>query len=544
MNPTLSDVSKGHSLFAFIDQYCLGETSGLSHNSAFHRLCSLMRKMDVRTAVVEDISSSFAEIAAEGKALNTYFGQHIEIKAHRITFLAEEVIALDSLPKVKNDNFLSSSIIINFKDPKKDWNSYLFSAIVTIPKIKNDPKLGDVPLLNNFIHIRRKFKREVIITEEKKIEFTITGSFFCQQNSVTSVCAHASLCMTLNNMEIQEELITPEDINEIIGVDHKTSKFGPEGEARFTDKEIKKVLSQYALTYELLNFFENPNIGYNEYIYRYIESRCPVLLIFTTDVTTSHVVPILGHTLNSDMWRPEAETAYSPAASRLDAFKSASEWVDHFIIHDDNFGMYLCLPVDALKRVTLPKYDPTFRAHYAVVVKPSDVTTPSREAENASAIITYDLLQWRKKTGAPLDTWADRLLERMSHGRPIVIRTFLVKKEDYIYSLKERDFENNSFSAEDKQILVKDLPDRFWLSEITLPYLYTANKNKIIDCFYGCNYPESKTDIDIYDRWLQIRFPFVLVRHDPSGTPSISELSVKSHYPLLRLHREHDLLDW
>ena len=543
MNPRLSDVSKGHSLFAFIGQYCLGETSGLSHNAAFHRLCSLMRKMDVKTAVVEDIPSSFSEIAAECEALNTYFGQQVEIKAHRITFLSQEIIALDSLPQVKNDNFLSSSLIVNFKDPKKDWNSYLFSAIVTIPKIKNDPKLGDIPLLNNFIHIRRDFKREVSIAEEKKFEFTITGSFFCQQNSVTSVCAHASLCMTLNNMDIKEGLITPEDINKIIDVNHTASKFGPDGKARFTDKEIKKVLSQFALTYELLNFFENPNIGYNDYIYRYIESRCPVLLIFTTDVTTSHVVPILGHTLNSDMWRPEAETAYSPA-SRLDIFKSASEWVDHFIIHDDNFGMYLCLPVDALKRVTLPKYDPTFRAHYAVVIKPSDVTTPSREAENASAIITYDLLQWRQQTGAPLDTWAKILYKTMSSNRTIVIRTFLVKKGDYIYSLDKRDFENNSFSAADKQVLVKDLPDIFWLSEITLPNLYTANKNKIIDCFYGCNHGESNKENDIYDRWLQIRFPFVLVKNDPSGTPSITEMSVKSHYPLLRLHREHDILDW
>jgi hypothetical protein len=152
---------------------------------------------------------------------------------------------------------LSSSIIVNFKDPKKDWNSYLFSAVVTIPKIKNYPELGDLPLLNNFIHIRRTFKREVSISEDQKFEFAITGSFFCQQNSVTSVCAHASLCMTLNNMDLKEGLITPEDINKIIGVDHTTSKFGPEGKARFTDKEIKKVLSQFALTYELLNFFAN-----------------------------------------------------------------------------------------------------------------------------------------------------------------------------------------------------------------------------------------------------------------------------------------------
>ena len=74
-------------------------------------------------------------------------------------------------------------------------------------------------------------------------------------------------------------------------------------------------------------FFNNPNLEYNDFAYKYIESRCPVLLVFFTDNRGRHVVPILGHTLNSDMWRPEAKTAYSPI-SRLDQYKPASSWVN------------------------------------------------------------------------------------------------------------------------------------------------------------------------------------------------------------------------
>ena len=536
-------IEKGHSLFDFVSKYCLGEKSGLSHNSAFHRLCSLMRKMDVKTAIVEAYPRTQGEIKAECIALDTYFNQSVEVIAHRITFISEEISNIEDCSKLKNESFLSSAIIINFKDPAEGWKSYLFSSVVTIPKIKNSPKCGDIPLLNNYLHIYRAFNREIIISDNNRIEFSIIGTFFCQQNSITSVCAHASLCMVLNNMDLPSGIVTPEHINVIIGVDHKTKRFGKGQNFAFTNEEIKQVLSQYGLTYELLNFFENPNMEYNDYIYKYIESRCPVLLIFTTDLTTSHVVPILGHTLNSDMWRPEAETAYSPS-SRLDYIKSSSAWVDHFIIHDDNFGMYLCLLIDSLKRVTLPKHDPTFRAHYAVVVKPSDVTTSPREAEWAGAILLEDILRSYKAAKLPLDIWADRLLERISKSKPIVIRTFLVTRDTYLKSLNKRDFEDNVFFDADKQELVKNLPDRFWLSEITLPELYTANKSKIIDFFYSCNNPNLSNKNEIYDRWIQIRFPFVLLRRNEGSSPSISGLSVKSHFPLLKHEREHDELEW
>jgi hypothetical protein len=326
-------------------------------------------------------------------------------------------------------------------------------------------------------------------------------------------------------------------------VDHINKKFGEKATVKFTNEEIAKVLSQFNLTYELLNFFENPNMEYNDYIYKYLESRCHVLLVFNTDVNTSHVVPILGHTLNSDMWSPEAETAYSPP-SRLDLYKSASAWVDHFIIHDDNFGMYSCLPVNALKRVTLPKYDPTFRANYAVAIKPSDVTTTPREAEWACLIVTDDMLKRRNNIGQPVDIWTGRLIERLSKMRPIVLRTFLITKNDYLKTLETKDFEWNAFTDRDKQELIKDLPDRFWLSEITLPDLYTANKHKIIDFFYGCNHSKWDNDNQLFERWLQIRFPFVLIKRKANNAITSSPVAVKSHCPLIRFESEQDILDW
>jgi hypothetical protein len=548
-NIEIVSMKKGCSLFTFIETYCKGEISGLSPNKAFHRLCSLMRKMDAKTVVVETLDKDFPEVSKEYKAISEYYEKDVEFQALRFTFLLPDLrIDKDKIETLENNHFLASAIVINFdkiKDPVKPdeiigWYSYLFSAFVTIPKIN-----GVVPLLNNYVHVFRTFNREVSFVERvPSRKYSITGTFFCEQNAVTNVCAHASLCMILNNMDRGDEILTSEDINKIVGVNH-TSKSNTDRLARngLNQDDINKVLTTKGLKYKLLDFFSEPNIEYDAQIYHYLESRFPCLLVFTTKGQGSHIVPILGHTLNSDIWKPEAMRAYSHD-SAFEGYFSAVNWVDHFIIHDDNFGMYHCLPVDTLKKITLPKYDPYFRAAYAVPVVPSDVTTTAREAEWASIYITGDLLQRSKEKGERLDIWCERLVS----GKSIpTIRTFNLTKEEYYKSLGAQDFDGNSFSPHDKKVLTDDLPDRFWLSEISLPDLYAANKHKIIDFFYSSNDPEDVTETDeqkMKRRWLQVRLPYILMKRHADGKVSSYPLGVKSHYPLYPHITDKDKQEW
>ena len=539
-------IKKGHSLFDFIAEHVKGEVSGLSPNRAFHRLCSLMRKMKAHTVVIEQIDKSFNEVNKEYNALISYYEKDIEFEALRFTFILDEIDEIGKLKILDDDKFLASAIVINFnkvEDPVrinegKGWYSYLYSAFVTIPKIN-----GTIPLLNNYLHVYRQFNREVLYSDGRPPkQYKITGTFFSEQNAVTSVCAHASLCMILNNMEGTNDILVPEDINKIVGINHAEKKekdrLARDG---LNQDDINNVLISKGLTYKLLNFFSNPNIDYDAQIYNYLESRFPCLLVFTTKGQESHIVPILGHTLNSDIWKPEATVAYAHE-SAFDGYLSAVRWIDHFIIHDDNFGMYNCLPVDTLKKITLPKHDPYFRAAYAIAVVPADVTTSAREAEWASIFITTDILEWRISTGSPLDFWCKQLPKGI-----VTIRTFNISKEGYVESLKEKDFNGNSFSDEDKKNLTEDLPARFWLSEITLPDLYSANKHKIIDFFYRSDCPDdiqTQTDVMMRSRWLQIRFPYMLVKRTSDGNVSHSPLSVKSHYPLLPHSAESNKVEW
>ncbi len=556
-NPVPYKISEGNSLFDFTKNCCLNENEDGLSNIAFHRLCSLMRKMEVEWAIVENIYRDNIHIKSECEALDIRLNKKVEVKAYKVTFIVGDIDDPSDAQKLKlienldDNNFLASAIVINYRRATKDpWSSYVFNSIVVFPQ-KASSKRG-VPLLNNYYHVYRTFECFVATSNKTIKNYNIIGTYFCQQNGITSVCAHASLCMTLNNYLSDSSLLVPEDINNIIGINHIDKKFGndvvEDEKASFTQEEIKKVLESKRLTYVLQDFFDDPNTEYNDAVYKYLESGCPVLLVFITD-RVSHIVPILGHTLNTDLWRPEAEPAYAKPILkknfRVDAMKSASAWVDHFIIHDDNFGMYFCLPVDALKRVTLPKYDPTFRAHYAVAIKPDIVTVSPREAEDASMNIVWDTLFWFLNKQYTLDEWTTRIVYRVASDRKVVVRTFLATKDEYRKSLNASDFKGDVFSDYEKEIMVNTLPDKFWLTEITLPELYTANKKKVIDFIYKCDCKEPLGDKnEINQRWIQIRFPYMLVKRNDDGSKSIHPVSIKSHYPLLKKERDHEVEEW
>jgi hypothetical protein len=539
----LIDVAPANSYYDFCSCYSFQEKLESSNHRAFHRLCSLMRKMKAKKAIAELLPSDHQEIKEECDALNIATEGDIEIKAYRLTFLSVEIDSLGLIEKLPDDAFLSSTIIINFKDKNKHWKSYLYKAIVVIPQILGHPKFGDIPLLNSYFHVSTSFNCEVCDPKGKiKKEFHITGTYFTQQNSTTSVCAHASLSMAVNNSGLCMEWLSTEKVNKFLGIDHVTRSIRQNDNqiSGLSPGEIYQVLEIMGLNASFFDFFDEPMRDYNQVIYPYVESGYPSLLLFTTDcVNDLHVVTTVGHTMNSDIWRSEAEPAYAYTMDRM-YYKPASKWVDNFVIHDDNFGMYLNLPIDTLRKTTFPKYDPIFRARYAFFLLPAGVTTSPLEAEHAASVLSEGVLKYRERLG-PLDTWCRRLLD---YPQNRVIRTFLLTKDEYCVNLKFSDFGGQCFSDPDKKVLAVDLPERFWLSEITTIDLYTANKTKIIDFIYRCDCPEFKDSNDVINRWVQIRFPTVLIKRMTDGNLSMTKMSVNSHYKLLKLESQTNTLDW
>ncbi len=515
--PYVRSTVKGKSFFEMISEYWKG-SSTTSNDRAIHRLCSLMRKMDSQSVFIEKLDSSYNEIVKDTEALDKRFKEKLNIEAYRFTFSTNLFSNATDIVGLKDEEFLSTAILINFKNPEKDdWQSYLQKAIVCLPKKDNKR------LLNNYIHVQKEFNCVVSIDSSTTHEFKIIGTYFCQQNDVTAVCAHVALCMIINSLESTKEIYSTETINEVLGIDHDTVKVG--GDKGLNQEQVLKVLEHAGLDAVWHDFFKYPETDYAEYIYRYMEGGNPSLLVFSTNRDEMHVVPVIGHTLNSDIWDAEAELAYNKKAPLN--YRSASAWVDHFVIHDDNFGMYLCLPVDSLRKITIPKYDPSFRAYTAIAIVPKKLPMPAREAEWASASIIRQLFQKLEKNKVIIDNiWLERMLKE---NRPMVIRTLLVNNVDYINHLTTgKDFYDKSFSKEEIVKMTSHLPDHFYLSEISMPDLYTANKTKIIDVLYKCDEKPG----DIFDSWIQIRLPgFCMFNSQESP---ILNHSIISHVPMFR----------
>ena len=277
------------------------------------------------------------------------------------------------------------------------------------------------------------------------------------------------------------------------------------------------------------DFFDNPKIDYGEYVHRFIESKCPCILIFSTDsVQDMHVVPVLGHTLNSELWYPEAEGFYRPELAK--PFVHASKWVDNFIIHDDNFGMYLCLPIDSLRRMTLPTTDPHFRVYYAMGICPFEINMPGSDAENAAAISLRNVIDKVKRDAGSLRFWV-QILDDYIEKRTLVFRSCIVDRDQFgDHFKKNKDSEGKRFSAADIDWMLSDLPMKFWLCEISIPGLYSTNKSKLADAIYGIDDPPISKKEQVHDRLQLLRMPGYAYK--PQQEPR--ELGVKSHYPLVR----------
>ena len=305
---------------------------------------------------------------------------------------------------------------------------------------------------------------------------------------------------------------------------------------------------------EAVDFFQDPNEDYAESLHRLIEGSSPCLLGFTTH-SSLHAVCVIGHTLNSDLWRPEAEYAYLHSMQsnwfpQDKHYLPASLWTDHFLIHDDNFGPYYCMPVDSLRRMTLPKYDRSFRAFYAAAMNSCGAEVenpiPSALAESAASHFVNALLE---SDFLPKRFWVKRLKRiNKSWAQAYVSRTVLLSNKEYHYHLLEPfKSPDMGFTPEEIEPLLEILPKWFYLVEITIPDLYTSEKTKILDILLPCSYPEGE-DLSLawlLDKILLVRYPGGYLKLDPEKNKCMKlEMTYRHNFPMCRVNPDHIPREW
>jgi hypothetical protein len=286
------------SFYRFIEQYWPGKEA----KRTLHRIFSLMRKINAQTVTVEDLARK-GELDSEAAAVEVRCGGSVEFKAYRFSFFACP-LTIDILPYVPDADYLGYAIFINMKLPDGTRSRYIYESVITEPSIRTD---GSSPFGNalpsHYIHCLRRYSGWVAGNH-----FRISGSFFSQQNGLTHVCAHAALRWVLNNVpERAEEIISYENINKDLQIDHSKRKVGQYGNdiqaIGLPMDDLLKVLDKHDYKYLDVNF-ERP-VGkpqpYWRFIYSIIESGYPVLVFFTAR-GSRHVICAIGHTFNSDIW--------------------------------------------------------------------------------------------------------------------------------------------------------------------------------------------------------------------------------------------------
>ena len=525
-----------------------------------HRLCTLMRKMKVKSFIREELELN-EELLEEQNMATRRCKQKVSLTATRLTFFRSLPSPLkwddpDELPP--DDHLLGYAVIATLKLPDEEYRTYLLESVVRPPSIwmcDAEDGISIEPITNYYVHNTRDFET-TIGTEEKSRTFTLLGSFFAQQNDITHVCAHAALRMAINSSStLTTEKLTNQRINEILGIDFSSPEKcvghidgdPPETKTGLNYQELETVVRQLGGRTVSADFVQNTSVEYDQFIYPFVESACPVILgiegwNFSRSSIISHVVSVLGHTLNSDRWEPEARSGYGgfPAES----YTPVTAWVGHYIINDDNFGMYVTLPSDMLRNYLVPSKNPNLHATRAIAIVPSGVQLSGLLAEGMAVSFVQSLArsEWMdqfviflKQTGLPV-IWLKRLAQQSDK---IVSRTLLQTKSSYrqyIDGLVQRD--QVTLTPEIRQRF-ENMPEHIWVSEITLPHLYTGNKHKLGDVIIDANATdEEHSAVESFElAW----FPgFIYFGSDHQIFP----WNVHTHVPLIREEETIPLLEW
>ncbi|MDE2723071.1 MAG: hypothetical protein OXI59_06815 [Gemmatimonadota bacterium] len=513
-----------------------------------NRLCTLMRKMKVKSFIREELELN-EELLEEQDMAAERCKQKVSLTATRLTFFRSlpSPLKWNDPDKLLDDHLLGYAVIATLELPGDKYTTYLLESVVRPPSIwvrDTEDRISIEPITNYYVHNRRNFETH-IGTKEKSRTFTLPGSFFAQQNNLTHVCAHAALRMAINSSDtVTSEKLTNRKINEILGIDFSSPEKcvghidsdPPRTKRGLGQQELEDVVSQLGGRTISADFVQDTSVEYDQFIYPFVESACPVILGIegrdSRNEIINHVVSVLGHTLNSDRWEPEARVGYSGLQAQ--PYIPATGWTGHYIINDDNFGMYLTLPSDMLRNFLVPSKNPNLHARIAVAIVPSGVQFSGLWAEGIAVRITQFLIKITKIQHPPI--WLKRLAQQSGK---IVSRTLLQTKESYRQYIDSLVQDGHTTLTPEIEQRFENMPEHIWVSEITLPHLYTGNKHKLGDVIIRANATDEEySAVKSFElAW----FPgFIYFGSDHQILP----WDVRTHVPLIREEETIPLLEW
>lgn len=360
----------------------------------------------------------------------------------------------------------------------------------------------------------------------------ITGRLYCQQNGVTTVCAHVAI-RTLLTALLPEGDVSYRQITDYANESSDGLLDMKEG---MTSLQLEHVFKKFGFVVHSWGIPEDRmaneerNIPVYHCVYSAVESGGGCLLGFfvtrkddkkpknagskTVTKTPQHIIPLFGHTFNKHIWVNDASGCYFNAASPHDiAAFTSDNWVSTFQGHDDNIGPNIYIP-----RFFIEKSEVSTVFSIIPVRKEHAVASGYYNGVDVERVAPIWLINyvgaWIRKQCCPDgksgNMWLQKLLSalptsNLTTGRvdslasdggraKVVLRSLFVQKDEYLKWLEDaRDWmgkkECESTVDEIKKVLSEmealNKPASFWMVEFSLPHLFPANERKIGEMLFS-----------------------------------------------------------
>jgi hypothetical protein len=306
----------------------------------------------------------------------------------------------------------------------------------------------------------------------------VNGYPFIQQDGVYDCCAHVAL-LGMNWFFASQGLSKKMNIASIVKLSSKVPTTGRDfPSSGLGIVQIVHVLKEMGMS--PLVYTYPPTKGEFQFppdriIYHYIESGLPVLVGIPAG-NAGHALVVTGHTVSPDTWWPEASKEYYDFSASGLFYHCSTDWLEDFIICDDNFGPYLTVhkaffnaksQKDLLVIVALPKQ---------IILKGEDAEIYAYKSISNSLYAETEKLP--KESSSRF--WSEHFWQHYRNirendplkPRNIVLRTFLMKGKELAQIYLKGDFPDAMKSL----IGRTPLPSYVWVTELSTPGLFAQNR--------------------------------------------------------------------
>ena len=404
--------------------------------NTLRRIFSLARKLGYRSMLEEKINDDHPSKYAEDEALRKSGQGFTHSEMYRLSFFT----SLRNVTPTQNE-FLGYVVVrTDWYDNKPSW-TYVYESVL---------KPFRTEAQNNFLHCKRKYQ----VANQYGV-FEVEGTLYAQQNGITSICAHVALRSVLSLL-LPAGDISYSEINRLAGRQPTDTK-------GLTARQIKNVINgcSHSKQIQARKLDKNYSYPFSPLLYGYIESGCPALLSFGVkeEEGVGHIVPVLGHTFNEDTWVAEARNGYFDSVD----YYSSEGWLSTYLIHDDNFGPYQCIPRGFIDQ---SRFWNLFGLHYEGAALWSD------RAESDALEFIKNYVDKCNKDIKDTCLWFDHFIE-FGKAQQLVLRSIFITKTQYLVFLHRWQFEESLINK-----LRENLPEFFWMVEVSCPELFSATRGK------------------------------------------------------------------